>query len=393
MTRSVHELPAHLHVLILSAVGTGVNPYIGLLRDGLAAAGATVRLVERLEPADLTSDARPDVIHLHWLDHYDVPRAVVFLGLHGATDMPRRALRRTLETACNLPPVYQVRRWRRLRRLLTQLRRFQERGGRVAYTVHNVEAHEGAGAADRRGTAQLIALADVVHVHDASTAEAVAARFDRRDGVVVIPHGHYIDCYPNEIGREAARDRLGLPADAFVYLALGLMRPYKGIEELAPAFRSLPDPGAVLLLVGKPSPARYGETLAQLVAGDARIRLIPQFVPPQDVQLYLNAADICVLPYRQITTSGAALLAFSFGVPVLAPRIGAFPHLLAESRGILYAPADPTGLAHALIDAASTDWQPIRSEILAWVSQFDWPGIGSRLVEAYRGSRFQSPDP
>ncbi len=383
MMRAVHDLPAHPHVLILSAVGTGVNPYIGLLRDGLTAAGAQVRLVERLDPADLTSDTRPDVIHLHWLDHYDVPRAILFLGLHGATDLPRRAARRILETVCNLALVYQARRWQRLRRLLTQLRRFQAHGGRVAYTVHNVEAHEGEGAADRWGTAQLIALADVVHVHDASTAEAVAARFGRRERVAAIPHGHYIDCYPNEISREAARDRLGLPADAFVYLALGLMRPYKGLEELAPAFRSLPDPGAVLLLAGRPSPASYAETLAKLTAGDPRIRLIPQFVPPQDVQLYLNAADICVLPYRQITTSGAALLAFSFGAPVLAPRIGAFPHLLAEGRGILYDPADPAGLSHALIDAASTDWQPIRSEILSWVQQFDWPGIGRRLVAAY----------
>ena len=212
-------------------------------------------------------------------------------------------------------------------------------------------------------------------------------------GSLAIPHGHYIDCYPNEIGREAARDRLGLPADAFVYLALGLMRPYKGLEELAPAFRSLPDRDVVLLLAGKPSPASYAETLARLTVGDPRIRLIPQFVPPQDVQLYLNAADICVLPYRQITTSGAALLAFSFGAPVLAPRIGAFPHLLAEGRGILYDPADPAGLAHALTDAASTDWQPIRPEILAWVRQFDWPGIGSRLVAAYRDSCLLIPRP
>ena len=280
MTRSVHDLPAHPHVLILSAVGTGVNPYIGLLRDGLIATGAQVRLVERLDPADLTSDTRPDVVHLHWLDHYDVPRAILFLGLHGATDLPRRAARRMLETACNLSFIYQARRWRRLRRLLTQLRRFQARGGRVAYTVHNVEAHEGEGAVDRWGTARLIALADVVHVHDTSTAEAVAARFGRRDGVAAIPHGHYIDCYPNEITREAARDRLGLPTDAFVYLALGLMRPYKGLEELAPAFRSLPDPSAVLLLAGKPSPASYGETLARLTAGEPRIRLDTAVCPP-----------------------------------------------------------------------------------------------------------------
>jgi glycosyltransferase involved in cell wall biosynthesis len=371
-------------VVLLSPIGTSINPYIGLLRDGLAAAGAQVRLVERLDVAAFASDQRPDVIHVHWLDRYDVPPAVVFLGLHGATDLPRRAARRGLETVCNLPLVYAVRRWLRLRRLLAQLSHFQKSGGRVAYTVHNVEAHEGENPADRWGTARLIQLADVVHVHDASTAEAVAARFGRRTGVVVIPHGHYIDSYPNTVSRAAARGRLGLPDGAFVYLALGLLRPYKGLEELIPAFRSLPADDAVLLMAGIPSPADYAQALHELAGGDARIRLIPRFVPPEDVQLYLNAADICVLPYRQITTSGAAVLALSFGVPVLAPAIGAFPHLLAQGRGILYNPGEAHSLAQALAQARTRAWRSAPAEIIAWTRQFGWTEIGRTLLAAYR---------
>ena len=372
-------------VLLLSPIGTGVNPYIGLLRDGLAAAGADVRLAERLDQADLLGDRRPQVIHLHWLDHYDVPRGVIFPALHGATDLPRRLLRRTLETLGNLAVVYQARRWLRLRHLLVQLRDFQRTGGRIAYTVHNVAAHEGDGFADRWGTARLLSLADVAHVHDASTAESLAVRFGRRTRVAIIPHGHYIGSYPNEISRTAARQRLGLPPDAFVYLALGLLRPYKGLEELIPAFRGMPDRDAILLLAGKPSTDAYAQTLARLRAGDARVRLSPYFVPPQDVQVYFNAADICVLPYRQITTSGAALLAFSFGVAVLAPAIGAFPSLLSAGRGILYDPKAPSGLSLALIQARATDWQTRRPQIITWTTQFDWPTIGERLLAAYRG--------
>ncbi len=85
-------------VLLLSAVGTRINPYIGLLREGLAAAGADVRLATQLDPADLAPDRRPDVIHLHWLERYDLPPMIVATGLRGATDLPRRALRRAIET-------------------------------------------------------------------------------------------------------------------------------------------------------------------------------------------------------------------------------------------------------------------------------------------------------
>ena len=372
-------------VLLLSAFGTGVNPYIGLLRDGLTAAGAVVRLASALTPADLGPD-RPDVIHLHWLESHDRPPRITASGLRGAADLPRRALRRSLEAVANSPGFYALRRWRRFRTLFSRLQAFQAAGGRVAYTVHNLDPHEDAGLAVRWATARLMRQADVIHVHDASTAEAVAARFGRGRGVAVIPHGHYLGAYPNTVGREEARSRLGLPAGAFVYVCLGLMRPYKGLEELLPAFRSLPDPGAHLVLAGKPGSNDYLAALTALAADDERIRLVPRFVPPEDVQLYLNAADIAVFPYRQITTSGAALLAFSFGLPVIAPALGAFTNLLAAGgarRGILYDPAAPDDLARALAQARATDWTGTREEIKEWVRQFDWGEIGRKLLAAY----------
>jgi len=372
-----------LRVLLISAIGTSINPYISLLGDGLAAAGAEVRLTDRLDPAELAGDKHPDVIHLHWLDRYDVPSAILFLSLHGAKDLPRRALRRILETACNLPTVYQLRRWGRLRRLLVQLRGFQAGGGRVAYTVHNLDPHEESGWAEEWGIRQLIKLADVIHVHDASTAEVVAARFGRRTGIAVIPHGHYLPSYPNAVSRQEARAHLDLPDDAFVFLTLGLMRPYKGLEELIPTFRALVGEDIYLVIAGRPNPESYIGTLAGLAAGDPRIRLLPRFIPPADIQTYFNAADICVLPYRQATTSGTVLLAFSFGVPVIAPAIGAFPSLIQANRGILYVPAQPDGLAQALIQARQTNWEGTRQEIMAWVAQFDWEEIGRQLIAAY----------
>lgn len=360
-------------VLLLSAVGTRVNPYLGLLHDGLAAAGADVRV-----SGELAAESwRPDVVHLHWLDRYDLPRPLRFEGVRPGL------LRRLLVRGGNAPPVYALRRRARLARLFRELAAFQRAGGVVACTVHNLDPHEKASSAEQWGSARLLRLADVVHVHDERTVAELAARYGRSAGVAVIPHGHYIGSYPNTLSRAEARDRLGLPADAFVYACIGLLRPYKGLEELIPAFRSLPGAHLRLLLAGKPGTPEYGAALAALAAGDARIRLDPQFVPPEEIQVYYNAADICVLPYREITTSGAALLAFSFGLPIIAPAIGAFPNLVTPARGVLYDPAQPAGLTVALMVAQQHDWQAARPEILAWVSRFDWREIGARLLAAY----------
>ena len=370
-------------VLLLSAVGTNTNPYIGLLRDGLAAAGAEVRLAANLDLA-VQQQFRPDVIHLHWLERYDLPRPVTVAGLRGAADLPRRVLRRAAETAANASTVYALRRRARLNKLFGWLHVFQARGGRVAYTIHNLDPHEEAGPVERWGAAQMLALADVVHTHDAATAALVTARFGRRHGVVIVPHGHYLGCYPNTVSHDEARAALSLSASAFVFVCLGLLRPYKGLEELLPAFRSLPERDLVLLLAGKPGSKSYLSSLKALSAGDDRIRLEPRFLHPDEVQVYLNAADACVLPYRQITTSGAALLAFSFGLPVIAPALGAFPNLVTDRRGLLYDATDPAALPGALVRARQTDWSGMGEEIKTWVAQFDWAEIGRKLLVAYR---------
>lgn len=370
-------------VLVLSPIGTAINPYIGLFCEGLRAAGAEVRLVSRLVAADLAENLRPDVIHLHWLERYDLPQAILARSLHGARDLPRRGLRRLVEGCANAGWVNQLRRWLRLRRLFGLLDRFQRQGGRVAFTVHNLEPHEKTGWADGWGMARMVQRADIVHVHDASTAGTLKERFRRQHGVVTIPHGHYLTAYPNEIGRAAARNRLGLPQDAFVFVTLGLLRPYKGLEELVPAFRALSEEKVCLVLAGQPASPAYAERLKALTAADPRIYFRPGLVPNEEVQIHLNATDVVVLPYRQITTSGAALLAFSFGRPIVAPAIGAFPNLAAGRRGILYDPRRPGGLTAALAQARQADWSNAREEIIAWVRQFDWPKIGGALLEAY----------
>jgi glycosyltransferase involved in cell wall biosynthesis len=354
-----------MRVLLVSPYGTKVNPYVSLLSDGLTRAGAMVDTTRVLAPAALGGGSRPDVIHLHWIEGYDRGAAI-----------ESRALARLSA----ISPVRDLLRWSQLAALLDTLKRFQRTGGRVVYTAHNLDPHEATSWPERRALRNIAQLADVVHAHDEVTANELARRFSRRERVSVIPHGHYIDAYPNTISRNEARARLDLPPDAFVFVCIGLLRPYKGLEELIPAFRALYETGARLLITGKAHDMRYAERLASLAGDDARIRLTPRFIPGDELQVYFNSADIAALPYRQITTSGAAILAFSFGAPVIAPAIGAFPDLLNAKRGVLYQQGE---LEAALREAHQRDWTAARAAIANWVRQFDWADIGRALLSAY----------
>jgi glycosyltransferase involved in cell wall biosynthesis len=416
-----------MNVTMLSAAQREANPYMDLLCGGLAEAGVAVELVG--EPGDdgLPAAARAaDLLHLHWLELWGRPPYISLVKL-ARRGMPGRALRRWLEPALNSDFAFSCRRQRFLDRFFDALEGYKARGGRLVYTVHNLGQHEGEGGAVEAAAVQrLLALADGVHVHAKYMADEVLKlrggsvgdrpqqgagdgglvgdrpqqETPRSSGpsptepgptVAVIPHGHYIDAYPNAVTRAEARRALDLPltinrSPLPIFLFLGLLRPYKGLEELLPAFQSLPDPNAALLIAGRPRPGDYAALLAEQAACDPRVLLHPHFVPADEVQVWMNAADAVVLPYRQITTSGAAMLAWSFGKPVIAPALPAFlePMAAAPFLGLLYDPARPDALAEALRQATTVDWQAHRTSILDWARQFDWPGIGRQFARLYQ---------
>ncbi len=389
-----------MNVAMLSAAAREANPYIDLLCRGLAEAGVAVTLVSKPGDDGLPAAAHSaDLLHLHWLELWGRPPYTSLARL-GRWGLPGRSLRRWLEPALNSHPVFVRRRQRFLNRFFIALEQYKARGGRLVYTVHNLGQHEGEGGSVEAGAVQrLLALADGVHVHAEYMAEEVQKLRSGTVGdrsqqwnppIAVIPHGHYIDAYPNTVARADARRALRLPATlttdySLTLLFLGLLRPYKGLEELLPAFRSLPDPNVSLLIAGRPRPSDYAARLAAQASDDPRVRWHPHFVPDAEVQLWMNAADVVVLPYRQITTSGAAMLAWSFGKPVIAPALPAFAGPMADAPilGLLYDPATSDGLANALRQAAAIDWQARREPILAWAAQFNWAGIGQQFAALY----------
>ena len=110
--------------------------------------------------------------------------------------------------------------------------------------------------------------------------------------------------------------------------------------------------------------------------------MLPEFVPNEAIQLYMNACNVCVLPYKNATTSGAAMLALSFGRPIVAPDIGPFPELITQATGILYDPSQPNALLLALQQARQQTWS--EAEIFDYIHQFDWDKLGPQLASLYQ---------
>ncbi|MEZ4767524.1 MAG: glycosyltransferase [Caldilineales bacterium] len=374
-------------VALLSANAADANPYVALLRAGLAGAGVEATLIDDPGEDGLPEAARrADIVHLHWLELWGRPpyRSLQQLTRWG---VPGRGVRRWLEPALNSPTRGEAWREQFLDRFFAALADYKTGGGRLVYTLHNWEQHEGeGGATEHAALDRLLQLADAVHVHAHYVVPELRTRLPAKAAPVirVIPHGNYIGAYPNTLDRDEARRRLAITDDSLACLFIGLIRPYKGLEELLPAFAQIADPRALLLIAGQSRPQDYAGHLAMIYA-DGRVRWHPQFVPHDEIQVWMNAADVVTLPYRRITTSGAAMLAWSFGKPVIAPALPAFVELMdkAPFLGSLYDPNNPTALTATLQSAGSRDWSTCQPDILDWTAQFNWPRIGHEMAALY----------
>ncbi|MGH9064535.1 MAG: glycosyltransferase family 4 protein [Acidimicrobiales bacterium] len=200
---------------------------------------------------------------------------------------------------------------------------------------------------------RLLRLADGAVVHSEWDREALGGRYDLgRLPVALVPHGPYDGYGPP--GREG-----GEPGDDGVcrLLYFGVIRPFKGVEDLVRAFDSIPEDE-----IGRYHLTVVGETWegwrlpGQLIAASPhrdRITFINRYVADDEVAELLARADAIVLPYHRSSASGPLHLAMGQGLPVVVSRVGGLVEAARDYGGTVFVPPrDPGSIRAALAQVA-----------------------------------------
>ncbi len=169
-----------------------------------------------------------------------------------------------------------------------------------------------------------------------------------------------------------------------VILFFGFLRPYKGLEMLLQAWREVPRTARCCLVVGQSQTPDYSAVLARLAQAAPTARLLDRFVPPDEVRVFLSAADAVVLPFRAVQTSGSMLLAMSFGRPIIAPRLGELAETLAGADDLLFTAGDEGDLRRRLTQALTSDLTDLAQRTAAACDRLDWGPIAAATAEVYR---------
>jgi glycosyltransferase involved in cell wall biosynthesis len=332
------------------------SPYQRLLHPALEERGARIAPDAALRPSwAIRSGGRIDVVHLHWLEY-----------LIGSND------RETLKPARMLV---------RGLRLLATLGVLRARGVRVVWTVHNLTPHDALLPKLDLALARACArLSNRLVVHSRYAASRVAQAYGAQDAIVAY-HGNFVDYYPAAAAtREQARARLGIPAAAHVFLAFGQVRAYKRLPELVQAVRELPRDDVRLLVAGRPIPDAAGEAVVAAADGDPRIVVRLEHVADDEVAALHEAADVAVLPNREVFSSGALLLALSLGVPVIA-RAPSTASEVAPPPAVQ--PYAPEALSEALLASMKLDRATTRAAALRAAADYPWGRTAQAVIEAY----------
>ena len=197
-----------------------------------------------------------------------------------------------------------------------------------------------------------VGLAAGYVIHSDADREPILRRYRLGNRLgTVIPHGPF-DQHLTQGEPVADRVRAVAPG-ATNLLFFGVIRPFKGLEDLVAAFDGLSDDevqGYWLTVVGETWEG-WALPIRRLEASRhrARITLVNRYVDDSEVAGFFRDADAVVLPYHRSSASGPAHLAMSHGLPLVITQVGGLPAAVEGYDGaVLIPPRDPIALRAAI---------------------------------------------
>ncbi len=175
------------------------------------------------------------------------------------------------------------------------------------------------------------------------------------ESVRVIPHGLF-DQYP-QLDPKEMKVQIGVKEE-YSILFFGLLRPYKGVSFLIGAFEKLPEEvrkNCHLHIVGEAWEDRESIERAESSPYAGQITVVNRYVSDQEIPQYFSAADALVLPYTRASQSGVAHIGITYGMPIIASRVGGLEESLGKYDGTSFvAPSSEEDIARAIVEAYQT---------------------------------------
>jgi glycosyltransferase involved in cell wall biosynthesis len=197
--------------------------------------------------------------------------------------------------------------------------------------------------------ARLVRRASGAIFHSRHDAELFSAAFghDVMSGLrhVIAPHGPYDHVTASvETASPASSSESGSVPRPTRLLSFGLIRPYKGVEDLIAAFDAMTPEQAGRFEIDVVGETWEGWTEPAAAIARSRyrdhIRFDNRYVTDAEAATYFANADVLVLPYRRGSASGALQIAMNNGIFVVMYAVGGLVEAVSDYEGAVLVPPD-----------------------------------------------------
>jgi teichuronic acid biosynthesis glycosyltransferase TuaC len=204
--------------------------------------------------------------------------------------------------------------------------------------------------------------------------------------VTVVPNGFDSDKF-KPFSKQDAREKLNLPKDKKIILNVANLYTVKGQIFLIKSIKSvIKDRQDIFCAIvgGGVIRKELEQIIRELDLGDY-VKLFG-VKPYTELPLWMNAADIFVLPSLNEGNPSVMFEALGVGLPFIGTKVGGIPEvIISEDYGLLVEPSNPTDLTEKIIIALNKKWD--KELIRKYALQFSWDNISRQTLNIYQTVR------
>lgn len=273
------------------------------------------------------------------------------------------------------------------------VRLFQQLGTKVVFTAHNILPHQGNENKNVDVFQKAYHAFDRIIVHSQATKEELIQTFHvTPDKIAVINHG----ILPLEYDVQVYEDNYHLYDEKYaldgkiVFSALGYQNYYKGTDLLAKVWAETPElrenQHCVLIIKGKVNDSSID---LSVINGIDNVIFEPQRISDEEFVYLLRHTDVYLLPYRDISQSGALMTVMTEHIPVLVTKVGGLAEPLTVAPiGWVISQLSPENLRQALLDLINhpAKIKAVKDDSNSWSTvcqHYDWGNICKQTQSLY----------
>lgn len=266
-------------------------------------------------------------------------------------------------------------------------------GYKIVWTIHEIVEYGGKSEKLIKKSRWFYFHTDYRYIHYKSNLEKLhnILHVSPEKNIGIIFHPNFIDSYSNKINKEKAREKLAIPMDRKVLLTFGLIKRYKGVDIFVRILEALGDE-YIGIIAGKGYETDIVEFLEKREREMPNLIFVNKFIPDEEVQIYFNAADVVVLPYKKeeklgMTVSGIIPLAFSFSKPVVATGLDEMTELVSWDRGrIIKDPENVSEFVTEIKKLFKRDYEKLGKNGYEFIKRESWEKLAKVTIIGYKKS-------